>query len=208
MVANDCYRKSLVEKMRAGPYALFTDGSNDNGLKKMMPLSIAVLEESGVKVHFLDMGLIERTTAECKFSSKAWEICVVYRWIWSSSSTTWYIKHVFNSDLSYVDTIIVIDNISIFTAMFNMISSTLRDNDIPIENCVAVALDNTNSNMGAHNSLKTRMQGANPSIYVVGCVCHMLHNAGQHGIHTLEVSFWFQIKLHSLMHSEAWNCPS
>lgn len=71
MVVNDCYRKRLVEKMRAGPYALFIDGSNDNGLKKMRPLSIAVLEESGVKVHFLDMGLIERTTAESKFSSRA-----------------------------------------------------------------------------------------------------------------------------------------
>ena len=58
------FREKLVEKMKAGPYAIFTDGSNDNDIKKMMPLTISVLDEEGVKTEFLDMGWTERTTAE------------------------------------------------------------------------------------------------------------------------------------------------
>lgn len=69
-----------------------------------------------------------------------------------------------------------------------MISDTLAQNGITLDNCVAIALDNTNANMGAHNSLMTRMVRANPSIYVVGCVFHILHNAGNNGSRTLVVS--------------------
>lgn len=71
--------------------------------------------------------------------------------------------------------------------MFNMITTTFEENNITLDNCVAIALDNTNANMGAHNSLRTHITAANPSVYVSGCVCHILHNAGLHGTHTLEV---------------------
>ena len=41
-----------MDVMRHQPFAIFTDGSNDNGLEKMMPLSINVLRDSGVKSEF------------------------------------------------------------------------------------------------------------------------------------------------------------
>lgn len=53
--------------MRRGPYSIYTDGSNDNNLQKMMPLTISVADEKsahGVSTEFLDMGLCTSTTAE------------------------------------------------------------------------------------------------------------------------------------------------
>ena len=40
-------------------------------------------------------------------------------------------------------------------------------------------VDNTNSNIGAKNSIKSRVTQVNPSIYFVGCPCHIVHNAAQ-----------------------------
>lgn len=53
--------------MKTGPYAIYTDGSNDNNIKKMMPITISIQDskgETGVKTEFLDMGLSESQTSE------------------------------------------------------------------------------------------------------------------------------------------------
>ena len=48
-------------------------------------------------------------------------------------------------------------------------------------NCTSVGVDNTSANIGVQNSLKTRIQGRNPSVFFNGCPCHIVHNAAQKG---------------------------
>ena len=43
----------------------------------------------------------------------------------------------------------------------------------------AFGVDNTNTNIGERNSIKSRVTAINPSIYFVGCPCHIIHNAAQ-----------------------------
>lgn len=71
--------------------------------------------------------------------------------------------------------------------MFQSISELFSKHDIPLDNCLAIAVDNTNANVGCRNSLKTRLTAANPSIYTSGCVCHMIHNAAGRGAAQLQV---------------------
>ena len=40
-------------------------------------------------------------------------------------------------------------------------------------------MDNTNTNIEAKNSIKSRVTEINPSVYFVGCPCHIIHNAAQ-----------------------------
>ena len=50
--------------MIEGPYSLSTDGSNDNGIKKMFPLVVTVCTPTGVESRFLDMCTGTSSTAE------------------------------------------------------------------------------------------------------------------------------------------------
>ena len=64
-------------------------------------------------------------------------------------------------------------------AIFNSMDSrlaTLLGMDNPWINCTAVAVDNTSANIGVYNSLKTRIQGRNSSVYFNGCPCHIVHH--------------------------------
>lgn len=86
------------------------------------------------------------------------------------------------SDLVYL-------TIFIFTAMYESITKTLERFGIPMSNCMSICLDNTAANMGCNNSIKTRITTENPSVYVNGCVCHILHNAAVKGAAVLEVGW-------------------
>ena len=55
----------------------------------------------------------------------------------------------------------------------------LERNEIPWDHWIAFDVDNTNSNIGAKNSIKSRVTQLNPSIYFVGCPCHIIHNVAQ-----------------------------
>ena len=59
-------RAKLVEKMKCGPYSLATDGSNNNGIDKMFPLTVSAPTEEGISTQFLDMCLGTSATAEGK----------------------------------------------------------------------------------------------------------------------------------------------
>ena len=63
-------------------------------------------------------------------------------------------------------------------SIFDKINATLPY-DISWNNCTAFGVDNTNTNIGAKNSIKSRVTEINPSVYFVGCPCHMIHNAAQ-----------------------------
>lgn len=80
------------------------------------------------------------------------------------------------------------NSVTFFVAMYNGMIHVLDKNAIPLSNCVALGVDNTNSNIGQHNSLKTRITRENPSIHVAGCICHILHNSAKKGGEVLTVS--------------------
>ena len=63
--------------------------------------------------------------------------------------------------------------------IFDKINATLQQYEISWDNCTAFGVDNTNTNIGAKNSIKSRVTGINPSVYFVGCQCHIIHNAAQ-----------------------------
>lgn len=53
------FQNNLVESMKSAPFALAIDGSNDNGLEKMNPLTVRIfdLESKKVITNLLDMCL-------------------------------------------------------------------------------------------------------------------------------------------------------
>jgi len=61
-------------------------------------------------------------------------------------------------------------------AVFSKINEALSKRGISWQNCVGISLDNTSVNMGCHHSIRTRVQSANASIYIMGCPCHTVHN--------------------------------
>ena len=51
--------------------------------------------------------------------------------------------------------------------------------DIPWENCVSLGVDNTSVNAGRHNSLIVEARKRNNNIFLMGCPCHIAHNAAK-----------------------------
>ena len=60
-------------------------------------------------------------------------------------------------------------------SVFDKINDVLIREGIPWDNCIAFGVDNTNSNIGAQNSIKSRVLEVNASVYFVGCPCHIIH---------------------------------
>ena len=60
--------------------------------------------------------------------------------------------------------------------IFNKMDTVLQRFCIPWGNCVSLSVDNTSVNLGARNSLCSRIQAVVPHVYVLGCPCHILHN--------------------------------
>ena len=65
--------------------------------------------------------------------------------------------------------------------LFENIPSALRSNEIDWSNCVRLSLQNTSSNLGRRNSIKTRVQEVNNLIYINGSPLHIVHNTGNKG---------------------------
>jgi len=61
-------------------------------------------------------------------------------------------------------------------SIFSKMNEALSHRVISWTNCVGISLDNTSVNMGCHNSISTKVQSANSSIYIMGCPCHIVHN--------------------------------
>ena len=61
-------------------------------------------------------------------------------------------------------------------SIFSKMNEALSKRGISWQNCVGIGLDNTSVNMGAHNSIRTRVESSNASIYIMGCPCHIVHN--------------------------------
>lgn len=69
--------------------------------------------------------------------------------------------------------------------VFEAIDSRMTSYHIPWENCVAVGIDNTNVNVGKHNSIMTRVKAKNDAVYFSGCQCHVVHNTSAAAASTL-----------------------
>ena len=109
-------------------------------------------------------------------------------------------------------------------AIFNSMDSrlaTLLGMENPWLNCTAVGVDNTSANIGVRNSLKTRIQHCNSSVYFNGCPCHIVHNAAQKGAEqfsevsgfdieefVVDLFYWFDksTKRKNLMHEYCQFC--
>ena len=61
-------------------------------------------------------------------------------------------------------------------AIFSKIDATLKQNNVPWNNCVSIGMDNTSVNVGRRNSIMTKVQVVSPSVFVNGCACHIIHN--------------------------------
>ena len=63
-------KKDLLENMKAHPFSISIDGSNDTGLEKMNPMTIRIYDEKNGKIvtQFLDMCTTTSSTAEAIYS--------------------------------------------------------------------------------------------------------------------------------------------
>lgn len=78
--------------------------------------------------------------------------------------------------------------------MFDNIDSILKDAEVGWDNCVGIGLDNTAVNMGRKNSIKSRALEANPSVYVNGCPCHIIHNTASKASESFTESSGFDVE--------------
>ena len=88
--------------------------------------------------------------------------------------------------------------------MFTSIENQLRKNELSWDMVTSIGLDNTNANIGDHNSIKSRALERNPEIVISGCSCHILHNAASKAAdafaavsdfsvedHCVDLYYWF-----------------
>lgn len=124
------FKCELVSIMQNRPFSILIDGSNDNGLEKMNPITVKVFDvgRGRVESRFLDMCLTSGAEAATA------------------------------------------------RGIFAKMDQVLTSNEITWANCVGCGVDNTSVNLGVHNSIKTRVQQVNDSIYFMGCPCHIAHN--------------------------------
>ena len=67
------------------------------------------------------------------------------------------------------------------STIFSKIDSKMTEFDIPWSNCVGFSVDNTSVNLGAHNSILSRVLHKNTACYFMGCPCHIIHNTANKG---------------------------
>ena len=66
-------------------------------------------------------------------------------------------------------------------SIFNKIDEVLKTHKVPWGNCVGFSVDNTSTNLGKRNSIKTRVLAENQECYFLGCPFHIIHNTAHKG---------------------------
>lgn len=59
--------------------------------------------------------------------------------------------------------------------LFEAITKSCEEYDIPLENFIGFASDGANTMMGAQNSVASRFRAQCPGITIIKCICHSLH---------------------------------
>ncbi len=80
--------------------------------------------------------------------------------------------------------------------MFESVDTILTENNVRWDHCMAIGLDNTNVNIGEHNSIKSRAKEKNENIVIAGCPCHVLHNASSKAAMSFSEVTGFDIEDH------------
>lgn len=142
------FQNNLVESMKSAPFALAIDGSNDNGLEKMNPLTVRIfdLESKKVITNLLDM---------CLTSGELLLFIIIHTH-----------THIYT----------VGTDCGTASNIFAKMEETLQKHHISWEHCIGMSTDNTSVNLGIRNSIMTRVKEKNPAVYFMGCPCHIVHN--------------------------------
>ena len=86
-------------------------------------------------------------------------------------------------------------------AIFDKIDDVLNSHNLPWNNCVGFSVDNTNVNVGVHNSVMSRVREKSPAVCFAGCPCHEVNNAAKKGGEEfsllsddflVDLYFWFE----------------
>lgn len=88
--------------------------------------------------------------------------------------------------------------------IFQHVDALFQKYEISWHSVTGLGVDNTNVNIGAHDSIKSRVLGKEPNVFVAGCPCHMLHKAAAKGAtafadatgfdledHCVDLFYWF-----------------
>ena len=65
--------------------------------------------------------------------------------------------------------------------IFNLIEAEFKAHKIPWESCLALGADNAPVMVGRDKGVCGHMPRKNPSIFMAGCVCHLIHIAVEKG---------------------------
>ena len=65
--------------------------------------------------------------------------------------------------------------------LFTVINDAFKSDNLDWENVISVGLNNTNTNMGSRNSLRTKILAKNPETFIAECICHLAHLAAGKG---------------------------
>ena len=79
-------------------------------------------------------------------------------------------------------------------SIYGKIHDTLTHFGIDWNYCVAFSVDNTSVNLGCRNSILTRVHQENPSLYFIGCPCHMVHNTATQAGNAFEAETGFDME--------------
>ena len=69
--------------------------------------------------------------------------------------------------------------------LFQGLGDHFKQLNVPFTNIIGYAADGANTMIGSNNSIKTRMETTNPSIFVMRCTCHSAHLAASNACTTL-----------------------
>ena len=83
-------------------------------------------------------------------------------------------------------------------SLFQAIDGKFIRDSIYWLNVIAVGLDNTATNMGCNNSIKTHVLAKIPDIFVAGCNCHLTHLAASEGADAFSAGTGFDVEDHEV----------
>ena len=88
--------------------------------------------------------------------------------------------------------------------IFQHVNALFQKYEISGNSVAGLGVDNTNVNIGARDSIKSRVLAKQPNVVVAGCPCHMLHNTAAKGAtafadatgfdledHCVDLFYWF-----------------
>ena len=93
--------------------------------------------------------------------------------------------------------------------IFKLLDDELQKRKIPWSNCISFAADNANVMQGAGKGVAGYIKKQNPSIYILGCPCHLMHIAAERAakelpldLHDVLTKIWYYLDKSSNRHQD------